>query len=468
MKRLFRWILCLVLTVLASQIIQAQVTLHLTVTPPYYTPLIDPIHAAGTFNGWDENGAISEMTQNPDGSYSIQFTGTPGQVVEYKYVRGDWARVETQLSGAFLPNRTFTYANGLTLTDTVWNWEDQTGLHTAVGNTHILTVSFNMPQLGRTRQVWVYLPQDYYASTDSFGVLYMHDGQNLFDEVMTAFGTEWSVDEAMVAREDSGYKKLIVVGIDNGGGNRIDEYSPWVNLQYGGGQGDDYMAWLVNDLKPFIDNYFRTRSSRENTALMGSSLGALISQYGGLQYQNIFSKVGIFSPSYWFADDCYAHVRLRGHQAPMRIYHCAGGQESGSMLPDMYAMVDSLLANGFSTSELRTVSKSDGQHSEWFWAREFPEAVKWLFQDIVTGAVDALSPVAQIVPTVVEDNFRVLQTGNIGGWAHLRMFSLAGTLVLDRDIVVGEPLGCSGWASGMYVAEIATGAGTMFQKIVVR
>ncbi len=468
MKSRLLHFLGIALAVLVSHAARAQVTLHLTVTPPYYTPLIDPIHAAGTFNTWNESGAVSTMTQNPDGTYSIQFTGTPGQVIEYKYVRGDWARVETQLNGAFQPNRSFTYADGLTLTDTVWNWEDQTGLHTAVGNTHILTIFFNMPQLGRTRQVWVYLPQDYYASTDSFGVLYMHDGQNLFDEVTTAFGTEWSVDEAMVAREDSGYKKLIVVGIDNGGGDRIDEYSPWVNTQYGGGQGDDYIAWLVNDLKPFIDSYFRTRSSRENTGLMGSSLGGLISQYGGLQYQNIFSKIGIFSPSYWFDDSCYVHARLRGHQAPMRIYHCAGGQESGSMLPNMYAMVDTLLANGFSPAELRTVSKADGQHSEWFWAREFPEAVKWLFQDLATERLTALSQDARIVPSLVDGQFRVVQTSDLGGCLHLQVVSMAGVIVLDRDIVAGELVDCGEWVSGMYTAKIASGAGTVFQKFVVR
>ncbi len=181
--------------------VDGQATLHLTVVPPYYTPLIDQIHAAGTMNGWQETGGISQMTPNIDGTYSISFNGTPGQLVEYKYVRGDWARVETQLNGAFLPNRSFVFANGITVTDTVWNWEDQLGLHTAVGNTHILTIAFNMPQLGRTRQVWVYLPQDYYVSSDSFPVLYMQDGQNLFDEVSTAFGTEWAVDETMVARE---------------------------------------------------------------------------------------------------------------------------------------------------------------------------------------------------------------------------------------------------------------------------
>jgi predicted alpha/beta superfamily hydrolase len=448
--------------------VDGQATLHLTVVPPYYTPLIDPMHAAGTMNGWQETGGISQMTPNIDGTYSISFNGTPGQLVEYKYVRGDWARVETQLNGAFLPNRNFVFANGITVTDTVWNWEDQLGLHTAVGNTHILTIAFNMPQLGRTRQIWVYLPQDYYVSSDSFPVLYMQDGQNLFDEVSTAFGTEWAVDEAMVAREDSGYKKLIVVGIDNGGGNRIDEYSPWVHPQYGGGQGDEYMNWLANNLKPFIDSYFRTRSSRENTGLMESSLGGLISFYGGLQYQNVFGKVGIFSPSYWFDDSCYVHARIRGHQAPMRIYHCAGGQESTDMLPDMYAMEDSLLVHGFSPNELRTVAKSDGQHSEWFWAREFPAAVKWLFEDVQLATTPAASFNVQIVPSVADTEFQILSDQKLGARATIRIYGANGAVVQESEVVFGEKINCSRWTAGMYWVRITAGEQVFCRRVVVQ
>lgn len=446
----------------------SQTTLHLTLTPPYYTPLIDPIHVAGTFNGWDESSPASAMTQNPDGTYSFQVTGTPGQTVEYKYVRGDWTRVETQLNGAFLPNRSFTYADGLTVTDTVWNWDDQLGLHTAVGNTHILTIEFPMPQLGRTRQVWVYVPQDYYVSTDSFPVLYMHDGQNLFDEITTPFGTEWAVDEAMVAREDSGFRKLIVVGIDNGGLSRLDEYSPWVNPQYGGGEGSEYMTWLVNDLKPYIDGYFRTRRTRENTGLMGSSLGGLISHYGGLQYQNVFSKIGIFSPSYWFDDSCYVHARLRGHQAPMRIYQCAGGQESPSMLPNMYAMHDSLLAHGFSPGELRTITKADGEHGEWFWAREFAAAVKWLFQEQVVGTEVALDEEVRILPSIVEDKFRVHCDRKFDSVVQLCIVSLAGVKVHEQKLRLGESVDCSSLAPGIYVVRIELEEGVCFRRIVVR
>lgn len=455
-------------TLIATTGTFAQMTLHLTLTPPYYTPLIDPIHAAGTFNGWDEAGNASKMTQLPDGSYSIQFTGTPGQMVEYKYVRGDWNRVETQLNGAFLPNRSITFVNGATVTDTVRNWEDMLGLHTAVGNTHILTVDFPMPQLGRSRQVWVYVPQDYYQSSDSFPVLYLHDGQNLFDEVTTAFGTEWAVDEAMVAREDSGYRSLIVVGIDNGGGSRIDEYSPWVNPQYGGGQGDAYMDWLVNDLKPFIDGYFRTRRGRENTGLMGSSLGGLISQYGGLAHQQVFSKLGIFSPSYWFDDSCYVHVRQQGHQAPMRVHQCAGGQESTSMLPKMYAMRDSLLANGFSPSELRTVTKADGQHSEWFWAREFPAAVKWLFDE---GAL-AVEPgetglELEVVPSVVGEAFRLLSPGRAGEVVDVQVLSLTGAVVMARPMRIGEWVECGSLPAGMYLVRAELDGQACLRRMVV-
>lgn len=450
-------------------VLVGQATIRLVVTPPYYTPLIDPIHAPGAYNNWDPAAASSRMTHNPDGSYSISVTGTPGQPFEYKYARADWDRVETELNGTFRPNRSFIYQNGLTITDTVLNWEDLLGWHTAVGFTHILTMDFAVPQFNTTRRVWVYLPQDYYSTTDSFPVLYMHDGQNLFDEVTTAFGTEWAIDEAMEMLQDSGYRAAIIVGIDNGGGSRIDEYTPWANPQYGGGAGEAYMDWLVTELKPFIDNYFRTRSGRNQTGLMGSSLGGLISLYGGLQYPNTFSKLGVFSPSFWYSDSCYTHAATQGHQAPMRVYLLAGGQESSSMVPDMLAMRDTLLANGFTGNELRTVVKSDGQHSEWFWAREFPEAFKWLFADVVTAAQPAYVPQRlRIVPAIIKDSFSLHAPNGFSGTAVVQLRDLKGQAVYRADLRPGQPAQGLHLAAGTYLAEITLDDRIWRQKVVVQ
>ena len=92
-------------------------------------------------------------------------------------------------------------------------------------------------------------------------------------------------------------EQCIVVGIDNGGADRLNEYSPWVNAQYGGGQGDEYIEFLVSTLKPYIDANYRTLPGRNTTGIMGSSMGGLISMYGFSERQDIFAKAGMFSPA---------------------------------------------------------------------------------------------------------------------------------------------------------------------------
>lgn len=463
-------ILLLPVLLLFPAMLFAQMTLKIQVTPSYYTPLLDNIHVAGSFNQWDPSSTQYILSPQSDGSYTIQLTATQGTVIEYKYTRGDWPLVETQANGAFLNNRSVVYNNGQTITDTVAMWEDMAGPHTAVGNTHILDLDFDMPQLNRNRRVWVYLPQDYYNSTASYPVLYMQDGENLFDVAYTSFGTEWSVDESMELLQDSGYTKAIIVGIDNGGFDRINEYSPWNNPQYGGGQGAIYMSWMVNTLKPFIDGYFRTLPDRANTALMGSSLGGLISLYGGLQRQDVFSRLGVFSPSFWFDDSCYTHAATQGRQQAMRIYMLAGGMESATMIPNMMAMQDTLLANGFSSSEIRTVTKSDGEHSEWFWAREFAEAFKWLFQDNLTSSQQTALPIPtmHIAPSPIRDSFVVRADFPVLRPIGIVFRDLNGKEILGRAVGNGERVAVPELSSGIYVVEMTYGTRLVREKVLVQ
>ena len=459
----------LILLVLASSSSFSQLLLKISSSPTYFTPLVDPIYVAGTFNNWNPADPNWQMTKQPDGSYSIQVTGTPGTLVEYKYVRGQWPRVETNANGSFLPNRSFTFQNGQSILDTVQAWEDLVGPHTVVGNVRLLSMDFPMPQFGRTRRIWVYLPQDYYTTTNSYPVLYMHDGQNLFDETTTAFGTEWAVDEAMEMLQDSGYAPAIIVGIDNGGVDRIDEYTPWANVQYGGGDGAILMDWMVQDLKPFIDNYFRTQPGRLHTGIMGSSLGGLLSLYGLMEHSSTFSKAGVFSPSYWFNDSCFTHAATRTQNlaGPVRIYQLAGGQESGSMVPNTLAMRDTLLAAGLGTANLRTVLKPDGQHSEWFWAREFAEAYKWLFlESSPVGNEDAQKLLPQIVPSVVAGAFRLSPSDMNEESVEIILWDLNGREVQK---FIGNPAGTfqlGDLKRGFYCAEIRLGASVYFQRLL--
>jgi metallo-beta-lactamase class B len=197
-----------------------------------------------------------------------------------------------------------------------------------------------MPTLNRYRRIWLYLPVDYgTATTRRYPVIYMHDGQNLFNAA-TSFAGEWEVDECLMRLHGLGDAGAIVVGIDNGGSQRIDEYSPWVHPQYVGGQGDAYLQFIVQTLKPYIDARYRTDSTRNGTWIWGSSMGGLISQYGAVKYQKVFSRVGVFSPSLWFDSRIMQQPALEGYRQGMRFYLLAGALESNSMVPQLNQLRD--------------------------------------------------------------------------------------------------------------------------------
>ncbi len=175
------------------------------------------------------------------------------------------------------------------------------------------TFTVGMPQLvGRERTVRVYLPPGYDAGDARYPVLYLQDGQNLFTP--GAYG-DWQVDETLERLVAQGRMPgLVVVGIDNGGARRWDEYGPWtqpamldwVDASWSrareGGEGDRYVAWLADGLKPAIDERYRTLPGAEHTGIGGSSMGGLIALYAGIQRPDVFGRVMAMSPAVWFAE----------------------------------------------------------------------------------------------------------------------------------------------------------------------
>lgn len=357
-------------------------SLILTITgvPDYYTPLTDTLFIAGTFNNWNPGDANWRLRRNSRGQWQIVVTQPAGTIIEYKFTRGNWGSVETKANGSFQPNRSYTFTNTQTRRNiSIGDWQDQTGQHTTVGNTRIIDMDFYIPELNRTRRVWVYLPADYFTTNKTYPTLYMQDGQNLFDQSRSAFG-EWKCDETMMSLEQKDSTEgIIIIGIDNGGLTRINEYSPWVNPNYGGGQGDEYMTFIVNTLKPWIDARFRTLADRNNTGIMGSSMGGLISWWGGLEYQEVFSKVGVFSPSFWFSPQVDIYAAATDKEFPTRFYFTAGSLEGSSVNSDILEVRNAMSANGFNASELKYVLVPNGTHSESFWATQFDDAVLWLY-----------------------------------------------------------------------------------------
>lgn len=351
---------------------------------PETTPNDSEIYAAGSFNNWDPGATDYILTEVSEGVYELSLDIAAG-TYEFKFTRGSWATVEGTAQGTYRPNRQITYDGGTQTTAlSIAGWEDIAGGNsTAADNVELLSEDFYMPQLDRNRRIWIYLPPDYYSSNRSYPVMYMHDGQNLFDQ-QSSFAGEWEVDESLNDLFEQGDYGIIVVGIENGGTERLAEYTPWPNAQYGGGDGAAYVDFLVETLKPHIDANYRTFSDAANTGIMGSSLGGLISLYACIKYQNVFGRAGVLSPSLWFTSDIYDFVSTTGKQADVRIALLAGELESETMVPLLNDMYNTLRAAGFTEDELNIVTHADGTHSEWYWRREFPATYQWLFQNIST------------------------------------------------------------------------------------
>lgn len=362
-----------------SNLLLAQTTISIT-TLPASTPNHATIYIAGNFNGWHPQK--TPLTRNEDGTYSITFPKSD-QRIEYKFTRGSWQTGECRTGGSFLPNRMASLNTQQVIKISIQGWDDLSGkpnraASTANENVLVLTDSFFMPSLNRYRRVWIYLPSNYHTSTKRYPVLYMHDGQNVFDAA-TAFTGEWQVDETLKRLETSKGIELIAVAIDNGDQHRLDEYNPWTDPKYGGGAGDTYVKWMASSLKPFIDSLYRTQPEAQQTGIMGSSMGGLISMYAILQYPDVFGKAGVFSPSFWIADNAYLQARYHAVPEQMKIYLLVGEQEGASMTKGFRKMKRILQSKGFNDKHLQCKSVPHGKHKEWFWAAEFAQAVEYLF-----------------------------------------------------------------------------------------
>jgi len=250
---------------------------------------------------------------------------------------------------------------------------------TAVSNVLILQKEFIIPNLNKKKhKIWVYLPPNYETSTKKFPVIYMHDAQNLFDEKTSYIG-EWEVDETLNSLFEKTNKGFIVVGIENGGEERINEYTPWPHKKYGGGKGAVYIDFIVNTLKPFIDTRYRTKSQQKYTGLVGSSLGGLISYYGGLKYPDTFGKIGALSTSFWFSDEVVNFTKTNGAIKNMKLYLLVGEKEGDEMVLGTKKMNELLIETGFKPKNLTSKIIPEGEHNEAFWKSEFLDVVIWLY-----------------------------------------------------------------------------------------
>ena len=292
-----------------------------------------------------------------------------------------------------------------------------------------------MPELGKMRKIRVWLPEAYQANPEQrFPVMYMHDAQNLFDVKDAAYGMIWDAHTAVQRLIDSQnpddtqnlvdsqnpvdtqnridargsidaggrFSGCLIVGIDNAPGlERLNEYSPWASLPAKalkdlesvegdiGGEGEAYGLFIVNTLKPFIDQRYRTLSSREHTTVVGSSMGGFISLYLGSEYPEVFSKVGAFSTAVWFEEDRLLKQLEKVNPAlETRWYLDVGTEEtSNDSITDFNTryingsinVVEKLKACGVPEARIRFVLDEGAVHNELAWAKRLPAALTWLF-----------------------------------------------------------------------------------------
>lgn len=440
------------LFLVSCQLWAAEITMIVT-SLPGNTPPGDSIFVAGNFNEWNPGNPVFSLQPNTNGHPQIVITGSGN--IEFKFTRGSWQKVEGNAAGGYLPNRIFTFGSADTLFITIQSWEDLGSTNsTAAENVIIMDNAFEMPQLNRTRRIWLYLPPGYETTTKHYPVLYMHDGQNLFD-LYTSFAGEWEVDETLNALHAANREVPIVVGIDNGGAHRIAEYTPWVHPTYGGGDGELYAQFIVETLKPYIDSNYRTLPQREHTGVMGSSLGGLISHYIGLQYQDVFSKAGVFSPSFWFSDSCYSFTYETGKIHPMRYYMMGGTNESGNLVQQMNNMMDTLLAAGFSPEEVFLKTVPGGQHNELLWRTQFGQAYEWLFpaDNTETDLMETGEPFRiHVANRTLYLNAN--QPALAGDTANVRIFSLSGQQVFRAQMNVGGSALLPGNLHGFFILQV--------------
>jgi metallo-beta-lactamase class B len=371
-----RFILLWIVFILSANV-NAQFTVKLSLKNYPSLHATDSIFIAGNFNQWNPHSLEYHFIKNGQ-TFFLEFENVPADFYEYKITRGSWNAVETNGDGSSVQNRTLQLVSDTSIELNISGWQDDyikvEKAHTASVHVTIMDSFFAMPQLGRTRKIWLYLPEGYATNKKKYPVLYMHDGQNIFDNFTAPYG-EWGVDECLDSLIKNGRQPCIVVGIENDS-HRMNEYNPCNHEEFGKGEGKQYVDFIATTLKPYVDKHYRTLSAKENTIIAGSSMGGLISYYAMLKYPDVFAKAGIFSPSFWAADGIDRFTDSLGGKLNGKMFFYVGEYEGKEMVSDMMRIQEKIGKN--SSSMLYAVIDKEGKHNEATWQKWFPEFYNWI------------------------------------------------------------------------------------------
>lgn len=337
---------------------------------------------------WRPNGL--KLHRADENVYVAEFSVPAGSRVQYKVTRGSWHTVEKDSSGKDIANREFVASkegdSPQKVSIVVQRWGASEPVKSTVTGTLKLHEQITSQYLSRTRNISVWLPPDYEESDKRYPVLYLQDGQNLFDESTAAFGVEWRADESATDLvEKREIPSLIIVGIWDTA-DRMDEYTLTKDERIGrGGRGLDYIRFIVEELKPLIDRTYRTRTDRESTSIGGSSLGGLIAMHACLEKPDVFGNCLAFSPTLGWDQDRLLRSLQNGTQWPanVRLWFSMGtreGRDSESQKLNFARAqrLQQLLSPDATTTKApdQFHEFADASHDEKSWSAQLPIALK--------------------------------------------------------------------------------------------
>lgn len=366
-------LLCVLMLVAVAA---AATNCNLVVSVPATTPDNAQICITGNHDllgNWDGKGAtLKEIGPN---LFLFSADLPIGSELEYKFTRGNFDSVEKTVQGREIPNRKIRISAGAPLNQrlNVEAWSDQI---TSPATKPIITGNYQIIKAVKSqflkpeRDVIVWLPASYAKSSrQRYPVIYMHDGRNLFDATTAFGGSEWGVDEVMTEGVTSGQlHEAIIIGIDNTA-DRMSEYTPFVDTKHSGGDGENYVRFIIEELKPLIDKKFRTLPDTNNTFIGGSSLGGLISLYAGISHPRVFGGIIAMSPSIWWADgkiiDWLISNNIAGYNG--RIWVDMGTREGEEAIAFSRKLASEIASQTPTFKGLHYREFSGGTHSEQSW-----------------------------------------------------------------------------------------------------
>lgn len=323
---------------------------------------------------WQPDKKPLEISE--DETYALQLNAQPGSIVECKLTRGNWKTQAITDRKQIPPENIVIKANrNKTVNITVYDWLDQQMLESDPVKGKLLSYN-GLPcrNLKYQRPIQIWLPECYSEKGEPFAVIYMHDSQNLFEPATSFAGVDWKVDETVSRLIEAGeIRRCIVVGIPNSP-DRMKELNMFTR------EGKAYGRFVVEEVKPFIEGRFNVARDRNQNAIMGSSMGGLMSLQMLLAYSDEFALAGCLSSAFQKTDDkIFAQVRNAGSLPFNSKIYLDTGEFEPPIADSYFAMVELLKQRGFIEGEnLLAWFDEEATHSEAAWARRLEIPLKYL------------------------------------------------------------------------------------------